>query len=279
MNTISSILQRKRTNSTCALIPFITAGYPNINMTIDLLYALNDEGADAIELGIPYSDALADGPLIQRASKVALDSGIYIDQILDMLYKVNNKLKTPIIIFTYYNPILARGVNKFVQEMGEVGVTGLIVPDLPIEETDYLIYLCSMYDIELILFIAPTSSSSRISSILTKAPGCIYLLSSTGVTGIREKINNQIIGLSNHIYSKTNKFIMLGFGISNIEQVSEVSDWNIDAIVIGSAFTRIISKYNFSNFNINQVDNNIIEELRLFCRNIKSSISSEKVSG
>nr|YP_009392626.1 Tryptophan synthase alpha subunit [Bostrychia tenella]ARW61188.1 Tryptophan synthase alpha subunit [Bostrychia tenella] len=269
MNSISKILHKKSKVCNCALIPFVTAGYPDISTTIQVLYTLEQEGADIIELGIPYIDALADGPIIQQASKIAVEQGTYVEQVLDILKKVHLKLNTPIIIFSYYNPILVRGIHKFILEIFNLGVKGLVIPDLPIEETDYLILLCAKYNIELILFVAPTSSTNRISDILSKAPGCLYLISNTGVTGIRTNINYRILKLSKYIKSKTNKLIMLGFGISSATQVSQVSKWNIDGIVIGSAFMRILSKNYTQTLNMNTLN-----EVGNFCKIVKSSIES-----
>nr|YP_009398623.1 Tryptophan synthase alpha subunit [Kuetzingia canaliculata]ARW67809.1 Tryptophan synthase alpha subunit [Kuetzingia canaliculata] len=270
MNLISQVLQEKRECSTCALIPFITAGYPNIDTTIEVLYTLDRQGADIIELGIPYSDALADGPLIQEASKVALQQGIYIDDVLSILDQVQSQLRVPIIIFSYYNPILARGIEKFLQEFSACGVKGLVIPDLPIEETDYLITLCAIYHIELILFISPTSPKDRILNILSKAPGCVYLVSSTGLTGVRNTISNNINNLSKFIKSSTDKLIMLGFGISSSAQVSKVSSWDIDAVVIGSAFIKILS--NHCNGKYDKVNKSTLIDVGSFCSKIKSSI-------
>nr|YP_009391799.1 Tryptophan synthase alpha subunit [Acrosorium ciliolatum]ARW59943.1 Tryptophan synthase alpha subunit [Acrosorium ciliolatum] len=267
MNKISQILGENRKHSTCSLIPFITAGYPDKNSTIKALYQLDRQGADIIELGIPYIDALADGPIIQEASQVALKQGIYIDDVLSILNEVTSILKSPIIIFTYYNPILVRGIDKFIMEIYNNGAQGLIVPDLPIEETDYLMYLCNLFSIELILFIAPTSSNKRISSILSKSSKCIYLVSSTGVTGMRSHLNMNINYLSNYIKSQTDKLVIIGFGISNSLQASYVSKWNIDGIVIGSAFINILS--NFS------MENNYLDELGSFCKEIKLAIANK----
>nr|YP_010618643.1 Tryptophan synthase alpha subunit [Rhodomelopsis africana]WAX02656.1 Tryptophan synthase alpha subunit [Rhodomelopsis africana] len=265
MNLISRVLQEKRKNFKCALIPFVTAGYPSIEVTMDILFMLDKKGADIIELGIPYSDALADGPLIQNASKLALKNGVYIDQVLYLLSKIESKIDAPIIIFTYYNPILVRGLSRFIQEISKFGVKGLIIPDLPIEETDYVIHLCDDYELELILFVSPTSSKNRIKNIISKAPGCVYLVSSTGVTGIRESINSDISCLYNYINSKTNKLIMLGFGISSPTQISNIlkSTLNIDGIVVGSAFTRILSSYSCHN------SLEMMEELGSFCEKMK----------
>lgn len=264
MNVISQILEDKRRKSTCALIPFITAGYPNINTTLKAIYALDAHGADIIELGIPYSDALADGPTIQHSSKVALDQGINIDQVLELLGQIQLNLHTPIVIFTYYNPVLVRGVKRFIEDISRRGAKGLIIPDLPIEETDYLAYLCSQYNIELILFIAPTSSKPRIMNILKKAPGCVYLVSSTGVTGTRKSLDDDISLLSAYIKANTNKLVMLGFGISSKEQISRVSGWDIDGIVVGSAFINSLSP------NIDSKQD--LESLSSFCKDMKAAI-------
>jgi len=268
MNLISQILQKKRDTSSFALIPFLTIGYPSINTTVDLLFTLDKKGADIIELGIPYSDALADGYLIQNASKVALQNGIYIDQIIKVLNNVVNKVHAPIIIFTYYNPILVRGLSRFIKEISEAGVKGLVIPDLPIEEADYVLKLCVIHNLELILFIAPTSSKDRIINILSKSQGCVYLVSSTGVTGIREMIGNNLEIVSKYIRGTTNKFTMLGFGISSPLQVSKLlkSNANIDAIVVGSAFTRIIADTSYKGNDF------MIQEVGSFCERMKSSV-------
>nr|YP_010197942.1 tryptophan synthase alpha subunit [Gracilaria multipartita]UAD86358.1 tryptophan synthase alpha subunit [Gracilaria multipartita] len=264
MNVITNCLRDK--SSSCALVPFITAGYPNIDICIQALKVLDKKGADIIELGVPYSDALADGPIIQEASQVALKNGIYIEQVLYILKTVMHDINAPIIIFTYYNPILVRGVDKFIGEISTAGAKGLIIPDLPLEEVDYIIELCNFYGIELILFIAPTSSESRIQLILSKSPGCIYLVSSYGVTGIRDNINLKIKDLADSIKSKTSKSIMLGFGINTTDQVQQIVNWNIDGIVVGSAMiNQMMSKFPQETLN----------SLGKFCEQLKFCISIE----
>nr|YP_009244113.1 tryptophan synthase alpha subunit [Gelidium elegans]AMK96355.1 tryptophan synthase alpha subunit [Gelidium elegans] len=262
MNIISKTLQNQ--SSACSLIPFITAGYPTLQTTIDILHTLDSKGADIIELGIPYSDALADGPTIQDASKAAIKQGVHLDQILYLLKKVVPKINTPIVIFTYYNPILAIGAMSFISKISKCGVKGLVIPDLPLEEIDYVSQLCSSFKIELILFIAPTSSESRIISILTKSPGCIYLVSSNGVTGMGQQLDKQISHLVKFIKNRTNKSIMLGFGIASPDQAFSVSQLNIDGIVVGSAFIKKISN-----------SNNILIDVGIFCEKLKSAISND----
>lgn len=234
-NTLNSLNGRR------ALVPFITAGNPSLLETEHALRILDKEGADIIELGLPYSDPLADGPIIQAASKKALDNGINLDQILNLLDKINHTIKAPLVFFTYYNPILARGIDKFLKQISEVGIKGLIVPDLPLEEADYLMMICTKYNIELILLISPMSSEERIDKIIEKSHGTIYIVSSTGVTGLRQEINTEMEAFIDKIKMKTNKLLILGFGISTEEHVVQISRWNIEGIVIGSAFVKCLS--------------------------------------
>nr|YP_009394492.1 Tryptophan synthase alpha subunit [Vertebrata thuyoides]ARW63054.1 Tryptophan synthase alpha subunit [Vertebrata thuyoides] len=267
MNYISNILYQNSKKSVCSFIPFLTAGYPSVDLTVKSLYVLDQEGADSIELGIPYSDALADGPLIQEASKVAINNGVNVDTIIKILDQIYLKIHTPIIIFTYYNPILVKGVNNFIATISKLGVKGLVIPDLPFEEADYIIYVCHIYKIELILFISPTSSRNRIINIIDKSPGCLYLVSSTGVTGIRDSMDENINYVSNQIVQNSDKMVMIGFGISNPEQVKNIiqSPLNVNGIVVGSAFTKIFTSY------CNDTTINLIDSVRSFCREMKSA--------
>lgn len=244
-----------------ALVPFITAGYPSLDITSKILNLLDSQGVHAIELGIPYSDALADGVVIQESSSVALSQKTYVDDIFMLLKKVSMTIKAPIIIFTYLNPILSKGIDVFVKELSESGAKGLVIPDLPLEESDYFIDICKYYEIELILFISPASKEKRIKETLLKAPGCIYLVSSYGVTGIRDNIDSNISNIINIIKKNSNKRIMLGFGISNEKNVKDILSLqlNIDAIVVGSAFiNQITYSYKHNNYsNINEFCNSI----------------------
>nr|YP_009313037.1 Tryptophan synthase alpha subunit [Dermonema virens]SCW21291.1 Tryptophan synthase alpha subunit [Dermonema virens] len=228
----------------CGLIPFITAGSPNIESTERALRLLDSLGADVIEIGLPYSDPLADGPIIQQASKEALDKGMNLDLLLDLLDRTCNYIQSPIVLFTYYNPMLVRGIKKFISDISRVGVQGLIIPDLPLEETDYIISLCNQLSIELILLITPTSSPQRIKQIIQKSPGLIYVVSATGVTGLRSNVNHNMREFVKYIKSKTDKLLILGFGISTTEHVKQVMEWDIDGIVIGSAFVKRLSDTN-----------------------------------
>ena len=265
MLNISKILIASKSISNCALVSFVTAGYPDLHSTVKILHLLDRSGTDIIELGIPYSDALADGPVIQQASYVALQQKVYLEQVLQITKQVSPNLKAPIVIFTYYNIVLSHGVSYFVKSLLLSGAKGLIIPDLPIEESDYLIELCNQYSIELIFFISPSSSKSRIASIVSKSPGCIYLVTSYGVTGMRGEIQDKLENTINYIKKYTNKLIVLGFGISSVQQVSKIAQWNIDGIVIGSAIIRRIS-HGLLNKNY--------KELECFCASIKYAANS-----
>lgn len=242
MTSISASFQTLRDRQQCALIPFITAGDPNLETTAEALRILDRNGADFIELGVPYSDPLADGPVIQAAATRALEKGTKLEQILEMLQAVTPSLKAPIILFTYYNPILHRGIKSFLGKIADAGVRGLVVPDLPLEEAEELIQTAASFGIEVILLVAPTSSRDRIEAIAHQSQGFIYLVSVTGVTGIRAQIQDRVKYLLKDLRSVTNKPIGVGFGISGTEQARQVKEWGADAVIVGSAFVKRLAE-------------------------------------
>ncbi|MBN3870411.1 tryptophan synthase subunit alpha [Nostoc sp. JL33] len=242
MTSISTSFQTLRDRQQCALIPFITAGDPNLETTAEALRILDRNGADFIELGVPYSDPLADGPVIQAAATRALQKGTKLEQVLEMLQTVSPSLKAPIILFTYYNPILHRGIKPFLGEIAAAGVRGLVVPDLPLEEAGELIQTAASFGIEVILLVAPTSSKDRIEAIARQSQGFIYLVSVTGVTGIRSQLQNRVKHLITDLRSVTDKPIGVGFGISDSEQAHQVKEWGADAVIVGSAFVKRLAE-------------------------------------
>ncbi|MCT7950895.1 tryptophan synthase subunit alpha [Ancylothrix sp. C2] len=238
MNSISQSFESLKKSNTIALIPFITAGDPDLETTAKALQLLDKSGADIIELGVPYSDPLADGPVIQAAATRALERGTKLEQVLEMLAGLTPNLKAPIILFTYYNPILNRGIDKFLQQIAGVGVKGLVVPDLPLEEAEALLKPASQYGIEIILLVAPTSPPERIKAISEKSQGFIYLVSVTGVTGMRGEIQSRVEDILTEMRQLTDKPIGVGFGISSPEQAKQVKNWGADAVIVGSAFVK-----------------------------------------
>ncbi|MBD2245938.1 tryptophan synthase subunit alpha [Nostoc sp. FACHB-888] len=242
MTSISASFQTLRDRQQCALIPFITAGDPDLETTAKALRILDCNGADFIELGVPYSDPLADGPVIQAAATRALQKGTKLEQVLEMLQVVSPNLKAPIILFTYYNPILHRGIKPFLGKIAAAGVRGLVVPDLPLEEAEELIQTAASFGIEVILLVAPTSSKDRIEAIAHQSQGFIYLVSVTGVTGIRAQIQDRVKYLLTDLRSVTDKPIGVGFGISGPEQAHQVKEWGADAVIVGSAFVKKLAE-------------------------------------
>ncbi|MEH1823500.1 MAG: tryptophan synthase subunit alpha [Nostoc sp.] len=242
MTAISDCFETLGHNGECALIPFITAGDPDLETTAKALQVLDQNGADIIELGIPYSDPLADGPVIQASSTRALQRGTKLEQVLEMLQEVTPKLRSPIVLFTYYNPILHRGIDKFLQQIAAAGVAGLVVPDLPLEEAAGLLQPASKMGIDVVLLVAPTSSPERIQAIAHSSLGFIYLVSVTGVTGVRSQLENRVSDLLKQIRSVTDKPIGVGFGISETAQALQVKEWGADAVIVGSAFVKRLAE-------------------------------------
>ncbi len=242
MTSISAYFQTLRDRQQCALIPFITAGDPDLETTAEALRILDRNGADFIELGVPYSDPLADGPVIQAAATRALQRGTKLEQVLQMLQTISPSLKAPIILFTYYNPILHRGIKTFLTQIAAAGVQGLVVPDLPLEEAEQLIQTAASFEIEVILLVAPTSSQDRIIAIARQSQGFIYLVSVTGVTGVRAQIQDRVKHLITDLRSVTDKPIGVGFGISGAEQAHQIKEWGADAVIVGSAFVKRLAQ-------------------------------------
>lgn len=242
MNTISQKFASLRHQNRRALIPFITAGDPNLDLTAEALKVLDAKGADFIELGVPYSDPLADGSVIQASATRALKQGTRLASVLEMAQSVTRSLRSPLILFTYYNPILNLGIKTFLQQLVMAGISGLVVPDLPIEEASELLQQADAAGIEVILLVAPTSSKQRIEAIARQSRGFIYLVSVTGVTGMRSQIQTRVKDVITEIRSVTNKPIGVGFGISTPEQAKQVVDWGADAVIVGSAFVQRLSE-------------------------------------
>ena len=209
--------------------------------TAKALEVLDKNGADMIELGVPYSDPLADGPVIQAAATRSLSRGTTLESVLEVVQTVSPKLRSPIILFTYYNPILYRGVESFLKKIYDVGARGLVVPDLPLEEADILLEPAKNVGIELTLLVAPTSPKERIKAIAHQSQGFIYLVSVTGVTGMRTQIQSRVQDLLAQMRDLTDKPIGVGFGISQPEHALQVKNWGSDGVIVGSAVVKRLS--------------------------------------
>jgi tryptophan synthase alpha chain len=266
MTSVSDCFAGLRDRGQCALIPFITAGDPDLDTTAAALKRLDESGADLIELGVPYSDPLADGPVIQAAATRALQRGTRLNDVLAMASTVIADLKAPIILFTYYNPIHHRGVATYLQQVAKVGVKGLVIPDLPLEESDTVLKTASDLGLEVTLLVAPTSSKERIHKIAAQSQGFIYLVSTTGVTGMRSQVELRVQELLQELRQATDKPIGVGFGISQPEHARQMMDWGADAAIVGSAFVKRLSEGSPQEGLTSVAD---------YCRSLKSALLRE----
>ncbi len=244
-NRIDLKFQEIRKNKKKDFISFITAGDPNLKTTEKLVLALEKSGVDIIELGVPFSDPLADGPTIQASSERALKNGVNLDQILDMVERIRNVSKIPIALMTYYNPVFHYGEDLFIMKANWVGVDGVIIPDLPPEEARGFIQSAKNANLSTIFFLSPTTIQERLERIVQASTGFIYYVSLTGVTGARQDILNfaiqeirEQVRLAKRM---TDKPICVGFGISNAAQVKSISKI-ADGVIVGSAIVNEIHK-------------------------------------
>ena len=224
-----------------AFIPFVTGGDPDLETTKNLLIAMEKAGADLIEIGIPFSDPIAEGPVIQEASQRALAAGCTTDKLFDMVQEARQRVKIPMVFMTYINPVYTYGKERFMKRCVECGIDGIIVPDLPYEEKEELSGVCESYGIDLISLIAPTSHE-RIRMIAKEAKGFVYCVSSLGVTGVRSEIKTDVAKMVEMVKEVNDIPAAIGFGISTPEQAKKMASVS-DGAIVGSAIVKIVAKY------------------------------------
>ena len=224
-----------------ALIAYITVGYPNIEATQNIVAALADNGCDIIELGIPFSDPLADGATIQKASHQALQQGTTPELCLEVAQKLRQKIITPLVFMTYYNPVFNFGLEAFCQSCTEAGVSGLIIPDLPPEEGAELEAITRKHSLDLIYLLAPTSTEERIAMVAERSRGFIYLVSLTGVTGTRQTLPLGLENFVKRVRQKAKQPLCVGFGVANPEQASRIARI-ADGVIVGSRLIQLIEE-------------------------------------
>lgn len=222
-------------------VAFITGGDPSLSITEELIYAIEKAGADLIEIGIPFSDPIAEGEVIQEANERALAAGCTTDKLFDLVERVRKTVKVPLAFMTYLNPIFTYGKEKFMKRCEEVGIDGVIVPDLPFEEKDELEEVCLTHHIDLISLVAPTSKN-RIRLIAKEAKGFLYCVSSLGVTGVRSEITTDIKGMVALAKELTDIPCLIGFGISTPETAAAMA-MDSDGVIVGSAIVKLIAEY------------------------------------
>ena len=224
-----------------AFIPFITCGDPDLSTTAAAVRAMVAAGADLIELGIPFSDPTAEGPVIQGANLRALSAGVTTDQVFDLVRELRKDVTIPMVFMTYANVVFSYDADRFIRTCSEVGIDGLILPDLPFEEKEEFQPICKQYGVDLISLIAPTSAN-RIAMIAKEAEGFIYVVSSLGVTGTRSEIKTDIASIVKVIRENTDVPCAVGFGISTPEQAAKMAGIS-DGAIVGSAIIKILAQY------------------------------------
>lgn len=242
MSRLDEKFKQLKSEGKKAFIPFLTAGFPDLDTSLDLIKVLNQAGADIIELGIPYADSLADGPVIQRASEISLQQGTKVKDVFSLVAKAKEEIDTPIVLLVYYNVIYRYGLLKFLEEASQAGVTGLVVPDLPAEEGEILQGEAKKVGIDIILLVALTSTPERIKMIASRAQGFIYGVSITGVTGARKELNQGLEAWVEKLHTYTDKPIAIGFGISTPEQAKTVAQI-AEGVIVGSAIVKLVDQY------------------------------------
>jgi tryptophan synthase alpha chain len=260
MNRVDIKFRQLKKQKRKAFIAYITAGDPNLNTTARLVPALEKAGVDMIELGIPFSDPLADGPTIQAASERALKVDTTLRKTFAVVARLRNKVSIPIVFMTYYNPVLRYGLGSFFDSCKSAGVDGVIIPDLPCEEAKELVRLGRKKGIATIFLAAPTSTAASIKAIAKNSSGFIYYVSLTGVTGARSRLASDIASNVRRIKAVTDKPVAVGFGISTSSQARQLAK-TADGVIVGSAIVKIIGE-----------KKNIILRVSKFARSLSKAI-------
>ncbi len=241
MSRVSQTFKRLKNEKRKAFIAFLTAGYPDLKTTGEFVSAFADAGVDIIELGVPFSDPMADGPVIQESSQEALKKGVTLKKIISLVKEIRSKTQIPICLMSYYNPIFCFGQEKFMKLAAVCGVDGIIIPDLPPDEADTFIKAGRKNKIDTVFFLSPTSSKERVKIVSKASTGFIYYVSIAGVTGERKVLSKDISSHVNLIKQQTDKPVCVGFGISDNKQVAEIYKF-ADGVIVGSAIVKKIKE-------------------------------------
>ncbi|MBN1311303.1 MAG: tryptophan synthase subunit alpha [Anaerolineae bacterium] len=238
LQAIADMFEEAKAGGRAAFLPYYPIGYPTYEASLDAIVAMAEVGVDAFEIGIPFSDPLADGPTIQAATQVALENGITVRRCIDAVRELRGRgVRQPMLLMGYLNPLLTYGLDAFVKDAQLAGADGFIVPDLPPEEGDMLYDACAQAGVALAYFLAPTSSEERIKLVAEQARGFIYMVSVTGVTGARSDLPPELGDFIRRVRAQTNRPLVLGFGIGTPEQARMVGEM-ADGFIVGSALVK-----------------------------------------
>jgi tryptophan synthase alpha chain len=238
VDAIAAMFAAAKAQGRAAFLPYYPIGYPTFDASLDAILAMAGVGVDAFEIGVPFSDPLADGPTIQAATQVALQNGVTVPHCLAAVRELRERgVRQPMLLMGYINPLLAYGPEQFARDARASGADGLIVPDLPPEEADFLIDACSRERLALVFFLAPTSNAARIELVARRATGFIYMVSVTGVTGARSELPPGLADFIGRVRAQTDQPLVLGFGISQPDQARRMNGL-VDGFIVGSALVK-----------------------------------------
>jgi tryptophan synthase alpha chain len=239
LSRIQQLFERLKKEKRCSLVAYITAGDPTPERTASLVAALERGGADLIELGVPFSDPIADGPVIQRAGQRALKAGTTLKRVLDIAREIRQKSEVPLLLFTYLNPVLRYGLQNLARDAAAAGIDGCLLTDASVEEAESYIRVMREHCLDTVFLAAPTSSERRLDRVASYSTGFIYLVSRTGVTGEQTSVSSSVAPLVAAVRKRTNLPLAVGFGVSRREHVAEL-ETQVEGVVVGSAFMRLI---------------------------------------
>jgi tryptophan synthase alpha chain len=239
---IAQAFRKAKQAGRCAFIPYLTGGFPSRTAAVELLKAVARSGAELVEIGVPFSDPLADGPTIQEASRKALDQGVKVEDVLSMVAEASSCIDAPIVLMTYWNPVLQRGPERFARQARAAGAAGVIVPDLPMEEADDWMHAASAHELDTVLMAAPTTSTARLERLLSKSRGFLYYVSMTGVTGAALALSEAVLARIDAIRRIAPLPVAVGFGVATPDQARQLAGV-ADGVIVGSALIRLISDH------------------------------------
>jgi tryptophan synthase alpha chain len=242
MTRIGDRFARRKAEGRRAFVAFLTAGDPSLERTVECAFSLDAAGADVLELGVPFSDPLADGPVIQRASERALGRGVTLSRVLEAVREIRRKSELPLLLFSYFNPLLQHGLERLAGEAKDCGVDGVLVTDLPPEEAGEWIAHARKADLDTVFLASPTSPLERLAKVAEASRGFVYAVSRTGVTGERQSLSGDAKPLVARLRARTKVPVALGFGLSTPEQVREAAAV-ADGVVVGSALVRFLEEH------------------------------------
>ena len=263
MNRIAQVFERLKRQKTRGLIAYLTAGDPALDRTVELILGLEKGGTDIIELGVPFSDPIADGPVIQRATERSLSAGTSLKGVLEMLGELRRKSEIPVVVFSYLNPVLRYGFEKFAADAATAGADGALLTDLNVEEAAPYIREMSKHKLETVFLVSQTTKDDRLRLLSQSSSGFVYLVSRAGVTGERTALSDQVLPLIRRTRAVTSLPLAVGFGLSKPEHMMALAPY-IDAAVVGSAFVRLIAE--------NQQDPDLADKLSSFAAALKEGL-------